>query len=95
MNIDTVLTKFDNMLLGLNGKPSLLSKIKDIFVIKDNPDVRTNKQSNNTNSYNYSRNINIEEICKLPCELRFYKSEEDDDEYEVCFSSSIFVVILY
>jgi len=85
MNIDNILTKFDNMLLGLNGKPSLLSKIKDIFVIEDNPNVRTNKQSNNTNLYNYSRNMNIEDICKLPCELKFYKIDEYSDIYEVCF----------
>ena len=72
MNIDKILTKIDNMFLGISEKPSLMTKLGNLFVIKNNPDVSTNNtnEQNIISSNNYSRNMNIEEICKLSYDAR-------------------------
>jgi len=91
MKIDNILTKIDNMFLGLNGKQSLLSKLSDIFVIKDNRNTNTTLMenilptNNSKNNYTNLKKQTFEEICKLPAELRFIKDESFGTEYRVQF----------
>lgn len=78
MNIHNILTKIDNLFLGIKTNKFTNTQIE---VIKNYP----SSVKNNSNNYKNQYKKNFEEICESPAELRFIKDESFGTEYKVQF----------